>query len=162
MNTSCHDRTQQRYRENPKYKGHFLRLCSAHAKRTGQLCTQLAMSNGKCRLHGGLSSGPGNVLFPSEGDRSGKRKLRNKLAVLARRARAKEVQQLEQEQLDHPLEQDPGLRRELNAAADIVDYNQLATACAAYREGTMAFWQFMEVRKAVASRSAERSPTFPG
>lgn len=39
------------------------------------------MPNGKCRLYGGRSSGPGNVLFPEAGGRTGERKLRNKLAA---------------------------------------------------------------------------------
>lgn len=32
--------------------------CNACSKRTGEPCRQPAMANGKCRLHGGLSSGP--------------------------------------------------------------------------------------------------------
>jgi len=32
--------------------------CSAKTKRTGSPCGQPAMMNGKCRLHGGLSTGP--------------------------------------------------------------------------------------------------------
>ncbi len=32
--------------------------CNARSKRTGQACRQPAMANRKCRLHGGLSTGP--------------------------------------------------------------------------------------------------------
>jgi len=33
-------------------------LCGANAKRTGKSCRQPAMKNGRCRLHGGKSTGP--------------------------------------------------------------------------------------------------------
>ncbi len=33
-------------------------LCGAMARRTGKSCRQPAMKNGRCRLHGGLSTGP--------------------------------------------------------------------------------------------------------
>lgn len=32
--------------------------CGARSKRTGQPCQQPAMANGRCRLHGGKSTGP--------------------------------------------------------------------------------------------------------
>ncbi len=32
--------------------------CGAKGKRTGKPCRQPAMENGRCRLHGGLSTGP--------------------------------------------------------------------------------------------------------
>jgi len=32
--------------------------CGAKSKRTGKPCQQWAMPNGRCRLHGGLSTGP--------------------------------------------------------------------------------------------------------
>jgi hypothetical protein len=32
--------------------------CGAHARSTGQPCKAKAMANGRCRNHGGLSSGP--------------------------------------------------------------------------------------------------------
>ena len=32
--------------------------CQAHARSTGQPCKAKAMRNGRCRNHGGLSSGP--------------------------------------------------------------------------------------------------------
>ena len=35
-----------------------LALCGAKAKRTGHPCRQPAMKNGRCRLHGGKSTGP--------------------------------------------------------------------------------------------------------
>lgn len=35
-----------------------LALCGAKSKRTGQPCRQPAMKNGRCRLHGGRSTGP--------------------------------------------------------------------------------------------------------
>ncbi|WP_273250361.1 HGGxSTG domain-containing protein [Marinobacter psychrophilus] len=156
MNTSCHDSGEPRYRENPKHRGCYLRLCSARAKRTGKPCGQLAMPNGKCKMHGGPSSGPGNVLFPNAGDKSGKRKLRNKLAALARRTRAKEVKAAESEGAgtDYSVEPDPALRKELNNAADALDRNQLAKAIKDYRDGIIRFWQFMEIRRAVARRGS--------
>jgi hypothetical protein len=36
----------------------FCNPCSAHSKRTGLLCKQPAMKNGKCRFHGGKATGP--------------------------------------------------------------------------------------------------------
>ncbi|MFZ2587629.1 MAG: HGGxSTG domain-containing protein [Alphaproteobacteria bacterium] len=35
-----------------------LRKCGAKAKRTHKPCKQPAMKNGRCRLHGGKSTGP--------------------------------------------------------------------------------------------------------
>ena len=35
-----------------------IHLCGAHARRTGKPCRQPAMANGRCRLHGGKSTGP--------------------------------------------------------------------------------------------------------
>lgn len=162
MTTSCHDSTEQRYRENPRYKGCYLRLCSARSKRTGDPCGQLAMANGKCKMHGGLSSGPGKVLFPEAGDKSGARKLRNKLAVVARRARAKELETAEKENAGarYSFEPDPTLRQELNNAADLVDRRRLARAIKDYRAGLIQFWQFMEIRRSVSARSAEPSRLF--
>jgi hypothetical protein len=32
--------------------------CGAHARSTGEPCEAKAMRNGRCRLHGGLSTGP--------------------------------------------------------------------------------------------------------
>jgi uncharacterized protein YjcR len=31
--------------------------CGAHSRRTGQPCRQPAMANGRCRMHGGRSTG---------------------------------------------------------------------------------------------------------
>ena len=36
------------------------KTCGAHARRTGQPCKGWAMANGRCRLHGGKSTGPRN------------------------------------------------------------------------------------------------------
>lgn len=44
-------------RRDPNRAGHPI-LCSAKSKRTGKLCMNIAMKNGKCRNHGGLSTGP--------------------------------------------------------------------------------------------------------
>ena len=41
-----------------KNEGLPLVLCGAKAKRTGKLCRQPAMKNGRCSLHGGKSTGP--------------------------------------------------------------------------------------------------------
>jgi len=35
--------------------------CGAHARSTGQSCQAKALSNGRCRNHGGLSTGPRTV-----------------------------------------------------------------------------------------------------
>ena len=36
--------------------------CGAHSRRTGKPCRQPAMKNGRCRMHGGVSTGaPGNT-----------------------------------------------------------------------------------------------------
>ena len=32
--------------------------CGAHSRRTGQPCRAAAMPNGRCRMHGGASTGP--------------------------------------------------------------------------------------------------------
>ena len=32
-------------------------ICGAHARTTGQPCQKPPMANGRCRLHGGLSTG---------------------------------------------------------------------------------------------------------
>jgi hypothetical protein len=42
---------------NPRGNPHAAPRCGAHA-RTGNPCRQPAMPNGKCRLHGGRSTGP--------------------------------------------------------------------------------------------------------
>jgi hypothetical protein len=34
------------------------RRCGAHRKRDGQPCTVKPRANGRCRLHGGMSTGP--------------------------------------------------------------------------------------------------------
>lgn len=33
-------------------------FCGAHARSTGEPCKARPMTNGRCRLHGGLSTGP--------------------------------------------------------------------------------------------------------
>ena len=33
-------------------------LCGAYARTTGKPCQAKALANGRCRLHGGLSTGP--------------------------------------------------------------------------------------------------------
>ncbi|MCP4473671.1 MAG: hypothetical protein GY821_03705 [Gammaproteobacteria bacterium] len=40
---------------------HYVPCCTAKSKRTKQLCRQPAMKNGKCRLHGGKSTGAKTV-----------------------------------------------------------------------------------------------------
>src|SRR6266540_6552361 len=37
--------------------------CGARSKRTGKPCRGAAMPNGRCKLHGGKSTGPGRVHF---------------------------------------------------------------------------------------------------
>lgn len=44
-------------RRDPNRTGHPI-LCNAKSKRTGQLCMNIAMKNGKCRVHGGKATGP--------------------------------------------------------------------------------------------------------
>ena len=34
------------------------RKCGAHARSTGKPCQAKALANGRCKLHGGLSTGP--------------------------------------------------------------------------------------------------------
>jgi len=34
------------------------KVCGAHAKSTGKPCQAKAMANGRCRIHGGMSTGP--------------------------------------------------------------------------------------------------------
>jgi hypothetical protein len=48
------------WRINPmrgKLPMHVSRRCSAHCRTTGQPCQQAAMPNGRCRMHGGRSTG---------------------------------------------------------------------------------------------------------
>ncbi len=40
---------------------HAARRCGARCKRTGKPCAAAAMPNGRCRLHGGKSTGPRTV-----------------------------------------------------------------------------------------------------
>jgi len=49
--------------KNGNPTGNYLNAprCNAKAKRTGLACRQPAMANGKCRMHGGLSTGPKTV-----------------------------------------------------------------------------------------------------
>lgn len=39
--------------------------CGAHSRTTGMPCTQWGMANGRCRMHGGRSTGPKS---PSKGN----------------------------------------------------------------------------------------------
>jgi hypothetical protein len=39
---------------------HVSQRCGAHCRTTGQPCRQAAMANGRCKMHGGLSTGPKN------------------------------------------------------------------------------------------------------
>jgi hypothetical protein len=39
------------------YPMHLSPRCGAHARTTGQPCRSPAMSNGRCRMHGGKSTG---------------------------------------------------------------------------------------------------------
>ena len=32
--------------------------CGAHSRRTGEPCRKWAMKNGRCKFHGGMSTGP--------------------------------------------------------------------------------------------------------
>ncbi|MCE3234978.1 MAG: hypothetical protein K0Q50_1158 [Vampirovibrio sp.] len=43
---------------NPPGNPHNAPRCGAKSKRTGNPCKQPAMANGRCRLHGGKSTGP--------------------------------------------------------------------------------------------------------
>ena len=47
---------------NPPHANHyhFHKACGAHAKQTGRPCKAWAMDNGRCRLHGGKSTGAKN------------------------------------------------------------------------------------------------------
>lgn len=36
-------------------------ICGAHARTTGQPCQCKALKNGRCKLHGGMSSGPKTI-----------------------------------------------------------------------------------------------------
>ncbi len=36
----------------------FKKQCGAHARTTGKPCQAQAMTNGRCKLHGGMSTGP--------------------------------------------------------------------------------------------------------
>ncbi len=44
-------------RRDPNRSGHPI-LCDAKSKRTGEMCKNIARANGKCRNHGGNSTGP--------------------------------------------------------------------------------------------------------
>jgi hypothetical protein len=42
----------------PSPIGNLVPLCGAHSKRSGMGCRNRAMPNGRCRMHGGKSTGP--------------------------------------------------------------------------------------------------------
>ena len=42
---------------NPMQSAHCAKRCGAHARTTGQPCKSPAMENGRCRMHGGKSTG---------------------------------------------------------------------------------------------------------
>ena len=46
-----------RFRSTMKFK----KQCGAHARSTGLPCKAKALPNGRCKLHGGLSTGPKSV-----------------------------------------------------------------------------------------------------
>lgn len=50
-------RKQQRLSQVPSKKKYRPR-CGADARSTGKPCQMKALANGRCRLHGGLSTGP--------------------------------------------------------------------------------------------------------
>jgi hypothetical protein len=69
--------------------------CGAHSKRTGRPCKAPAMPNGRCRMHGGKSTGPRT---PEGLERSRKANWRHGLysaeAIAARRKAAAAVRAL--------------------------------------------------------------------
>ncbi|HEX2242376.1 MAG TPA: HGGxSTG domain-containing protein [Gammaproteobacteria bacterium] len=44
--------------KTPKAKRGDWPRCGAHRKRDGQACQARALANGRCKYHGGLSTGP--------------------------------------------------------------------------------------------------------
>lgn len=52
--------TSRGWLKNGNPPGDFMQAprCGAKGKRTGRSCRQPAMANGRCRLHGGKSTGP--------------------------------------------------------------------------------------------------------
>lgn len=42
---------------NPMQSAHAALRCGAHARTTGKPCRAPAMANGRCRMHGGKSTG---------------------------------------------------------------------------------------------------------
>jgi hypothetical protein len=42
----------------PKFKPDNWPRCGAHCKSTGKACRAWALANGRCKYHGGLSTGP--------------------------------------------------------------------------------------------------------
>lgn len=53
---------------NPMQKAHNATRCGAYARTTGQSCKSPAMTNGRCRMHGGRSTGRPKIhgLFSQE------------------------------------------------------------------------------------------------
>lgn len=58
------ERTLQKreFRESQRLQAARMKMapkrCEAYARSTGQPCQMKALANGRCRLHGGLSTGP--------------------------------------------------------------------------------------------------------
>lgn len=46
------------YRNRPPVSWQYQKKCGALARSTGKPCERKAMRNGRCRNHGGLSTGP--------------------------------------------------------------------------------------------------------
>jgi hypothetical protein len=72
--------------------------CGAHSRRSGQPCRQPAMANGRCRMHGGLSTGApkGNRNAFKHGRYSaeaiaGRRKIRELIRAMRALARQEQV-----------------------------------------------------------------------
>ena len=49
-------------------KANAARRCGARSKRTGKPCRAAAMPNGRCKLHGGKSTGPHSKLTRASAD----------------------------------------------------------------------------------------------
>jgi hypothetical protein len=72
-------------RRNPRIKPmqmqlsmHQSKRCGAHSRRSGKPCRNGAMTNGRCRMHGGKSTGPpkGNRNAWKHGNYSGQEEAR--------------------------------------------------------------------------------------
>ena len=107
--------------------------CGALTKRSGLPCTQPAMKNGRCRLHGGQTP------TRAEAHPTGKRAWKRRLKALAHQERrdARWISKQFPVELDWPAEQELLKTGLLHRARDDYERNELRKAFYQYSAGNM-------------------------